>query len=249
MANKEEYIIQTKNLAVGYKNKTLCKNININLKTGSIIALMGVNGSGKSTLMKTLIGLIPRLKGEIYILGKELSEYSRANLSHEVSVVLTDHISTSDMTVFETVSFGRYPHTSWLGKLSSSDIQIIEDSIREVGLEGFHERQLATLSDGELQRVMIARALAQQTQILILDEPASHLDIPNKSMIINLLKSLSENKGMTIIYSTHELEFIKKAADYVWIFDNNKSMISALPEDCYTQGHFRRVFGDSIQEF
>lgn len=248
MAEYKKKILLTKNLVIGYKSKVLCDNINIDLESGSIIALMGINGSGKSTLMKSIVGLIPALSGEIFIDGKEINSYHRTELAQKISVVLTDHIITRDMTVFETVSFGRYPHTSWMGRLTDFDNQIVMRSVAEVGLVGFEKRTLGTLSDGELQRVMIARALAQETNILFLDEPASHLDIPNKALIINILKNLALNQGKTIIYSTHELSFIRKAADRVWIFDQNNRFLSVSPEEGFSTNLFQKIFGNILND-
>ena len=212
-------IIELKDLSIGFIGKVLASGINLEVKRGMMVALMGANGSGKSTLIKTMVGLIPKLSGRILLHDKIMEDYSMSARALQIAVVLTDPILTRDLSVFDTVSYGRYPHTSWLGRLKSTDIEIINISIAEVGLAGFNQRKINSLSDGELQRVMIAKGLAQQTEIMILDEPTSHLDIRNRMEVINLLRNLTEERGMTVIFSTHELDLVKRAADEVWLFD------------------------------
>lgn len=244
MNKVENIVLRAENLAIGYKDKILCKDISFSVKAGSTIALMGVNGSGKSTLMRTLIGLLPAVSGDILINNKNLLNYSNIELAQKLSAVLTDHIPTCDLTVFETICFGRYPYTSWFGNLTSNDIIKVRAAINDIGLMGFEDRKLATLSDGEFQRVMIARAMAQETNLLFLDEPASHLDIPNKLLMVNIIKSLSEQKGKTILYSTHELSFIKKVATQLWIFDKNNNLIITNPAEAFEKGYIKNIFGN-----
>lgn len=248
MKNAEkQHIVQINNLSIGYGDSPLVKDIQLEVGIGKMVALMGSNGSGKSTLIKTLMGLLPKLTGEIFLFGENIDNLSMASRAMKVAVVLTDPILTRDLSVFETVSYGRYPHTSWLGRLKPNDVEIIKKSIDDVGLIDFEERKINSLSDGELQRVMIAKGLAQQTELMILDEPTSHLDIRNRMEIINLLKGLCKEKGMTIIFSTHELDLVKKAADEVWLFDLNKRVRKGSPAQFLQQGVFREVFGDAVE--
>jgi len=243
--SENQNIIILKDLSIGYSEKVLAAKINLQICQGKMVALMGANGSGKSTLIKTLMGLLPKLGGEILLHNKNLEEFSMASRALEMAVVLTDPILTRDLSVFETVSYGRYPHTSWLGRLKQDDVDIIHKSIADVGLSGFDERKINSLSDGELQRVMIAKGLAQQTAVMILDEPTSHLDIRNRMEVINLLKSLTVERGITIIFSTHELDLVKRAADDVWLFDRDGRVRCGSPNQFLQQGDFKEVFGEA----
>lgn len=242
---KMDSILEIKDLSIGYTQQApLCEHIEFSLKKGEILALMGVNGSGKSTFLKTLMGLIPEQKGEILIQGKTLNSFSKAQLAQRMAVVLTDRVWVKDMEVAELIAYGRYPHTSWLGSLKEEDKRIIQKSIEKVGLLGFEKRKLGTLSDGEAQRVMLARGLAQETELLILDEPTSHLDIPNKILMMQLLQKLAHEHDKTIIYSTHELDFARKAADRVFLFTSNKTYYLGDPNSAESEHFFIKQFGD-----
>ncbi len=244
---EQNNILTTNDLQIGYQGKVLCSSINLRLQPAKMVALMGVNGSGKSTLMRTLTGLAKALKGSIEIEGKEIQKYSREDLSRLLAVVLTDHINAPEMTVKELVGYGRYPHTGWFGRLRLEDLQRIDEALALVGMTEFKTRHLYTLSDGELQRSLIARAIAQETKLIFLDEPASHLDIPNKAMIINLLKQLTEDQGKTIIYSSHDLGMVKKYADIIWLFDESGNLQEITFQQGVESGLFERTFGEGYQ--
>ncbi|MBN2746092.1 MAG: ABC transporter ATP-binding protein [Bacteroidales bacterium] len=242
------YILTTNDLQIGYQGKVLCSSINVQLPPAKMVALMGVNGSGKSTFMRTLTGLSKSLTGTVKIEGKEIQKYSREDLSRLLAVVLTDHINAPEMTVKELVGYGRYPHTGWFGRLRIEDLKIVKEALDLVGMTEFESRHLYTLSDGELQRTLIARAIAQETKLIFLDEPASHLDIPNKAMIINLLKRLTVEKGITIIYSSHDMGMVKKYADLIWLFDENGNLQEIDFQQGVESGIFERTFGEAYQE-
>ncbi|OIP00332.1 MAG: hypothetical protein AUJ98_08300 [Bacteroidetes bacterium CG2_30_33_31] len=243
---EEEQILKIENLSLGYKSNIIAEKINLTLKKGIMVAIMGANGSGKSTFIKTLAGIIPKISGEIFLHNKNIDAYDRIDFAHKISFVLTDPIFTHDLTVFDLVSFGRYPHTSWLGQLSKKDIEIVNATIEMVAMKGFEGRNIASLSDGELQRVMIAKGLAQECPLMVLDEPTSHLDLKNRLDIINLLRKLVVEQGISILFSTHELNLVKSSADELWLFDNNKKVVSGTPSQLIDNNKLREVFGDAI---
>lgn len=246
LEKNNKHIITLENLKIGYKNKVLADGINLSVTEGDMLAVMGRNGSGKSTLIKTIAGLLPALDGNIVINGKSPGKCDRTELALNLAVVLTEPVVTRDLTVFETVSYGRYPHTSWLGRLGKSDVEIINSSISDVGLDGFQQRVISSLSDGEMQRVMIAKGLAQQTPVMILDEPTAHLDLLNRLEIIELLKRLTVENGITVVFSTHEIDLVRKSADKVWLFKNKGEIVCGTAVELMENGDFTEVFGKGV---
>jgi iron complex transport system ATP-binding protein len=201
------------------------------LNAGELVCLMGPNGIGKSTLLRTLAGLQKPLQGKI-------SDATEKN----IALVLTDRIVATNMTVYDLVTYGRYPYLDWGISLSSEDKKIIEESIRQVHIQHLKEKRLYELSDGQLQMAMIARALAQQTPILLLDEPTAHLDLNNRVEIMNLLRSLSRNAGKAILVCTHELDLALQTADRIWLTTTDKKIKEGIPEDLVLDGSFDAVF-------
>lgn len=201
------------------------------MNAGELVCLMGPNGIGKSTLLRTLAGLQKPLQGKI-------SDATEKN----IALVLTDRIVATNMTVYDLVTYGRYPYLDWSISLSSEDKKIIEESIRQVHIQHLKEKRLYELSDGQLQMAMIARALAQQTPILLLDEPTAHLDLNNRVEIMNLLRSLSRNAGKAILVCTHELDLALQTADRIWLTTTGKKIKEGIPEDLVLDGSFDAVF-------
>ena len=201
------------------------------MNAGELVCLMGPNGIGKSTLLRTLAGLQKPLQGKI-------SDATEKN----IALVLTDRIVATNMTVYDLVTYGRYPYLDWSISLSSEDKKIIEESIRQVHIQHLKEKRLYELSDGQLQMAMIARALAQQTPILLLDEPTAHLDLNNRVEIMNLLRSLSRNAGKAILVCTHELDLALQTADRIWLTTTDKKIKEGIPEDLVLDGSFDAVF-------
>jgi iron complex transport system ATP-binding protein len=244
---ESDQIIKTKDLAIGYESgnhaaKIVADQIDVTLKAGELVCLMGPNGSGKSTLIKTLAGMQAQLEGEISLFGSPLNQLLPKELAQKLSTVLTDRVTIGNLDVFTLVSFGRSPYTSWLGRLRDEDEKKVRWAIEATGLQPLIDRDISTLSDGERQKVMIARALAQDTDLILLDEPTAYLDLPNRVKIMRLLRSLTRKTGKGFLLSTHELDLALKAGDRAWLLDNNRRLFSGVPEDLVLNGTFETVF-------
>lgn len=238
--------IYIKNLSIGYPGKgdvkIVAEHINAGINSGELTCLLGANGIGKSTLLRTLSAFQPKLGGEIRIQGKEIEQYRDKELSMAISVVLTDKCEVRNMTVTELVGLGRTPYTGFWGTLDENDKQIVEHSISLVKIEKLADRMVHTLSDGERQKVMIAKALAQETPIIFLDEPTAFLDFPSKVEIMQLLHQLSRRTDKTIFLSTHDLELALQIADKIWLMDKVNGVITGTPEDLSLNNSLRTFF-------
>jgi iron complex transport system ATP-binding protein len=237
--NQTEALLTTKDLNIGFRENyhehILLKNLNLQLLPREIICFMGVNGIGKSTLIRTLSGLQKPIQGTIH--------YSQAGeLSTKVAVVLTDRISASHLTVYELITFGRYPYLDWRTKLSTADVQIINEAIDSVNIRHLINKRLYQLSDGQLQMAMIARALTQNADIILLDEPTAHLDLNNRVEIMSILRKLAHEMNKAILVATHELDLALQMADAIWLAGNDQEIQIGLPEDLVLQGSFDEVF-------
>jgi iron complex transport system ATP-binding protein len=209
-----------------------------------MIAVAGRNGTGKSTLLRTLAGLQKQLDGKILIQGKETVSMSRNSLAKIAGYISTEVIRVSQMRVIDLVALGRYPHTGWTGRIDRKSIEAIEDALHKTGLSNLSTRFLSQLSDGERQRVMIARVLAQDTAILIMDEPLAFLDLPSKYEISNLLRKLASS-GKLVIYSTHDLSIASRLADRFWLIADGK-LLEGSPVQMINSGAFATLFGDTM---
>ncbi|TLP79120.1 ABC transporter ATP-binding protein [Maribacter sp. ACAM166] len=216
-------VLNINKLSVGYDKKIIAKDISFDLKKGELTAIVGVNGIGKSTLLRTIAGFQSKISGSIQVEGKELATIDTLDLATKVSVVLTEPIATKNMSVKELMALGRQPYTNWLGKLSSEDVSIINKSVSILELESFLEKKCYELSDGQLQRVMIARALVQDTSIILLDEPTTHLDLYHKVHILKLLKSIAHKTKKTILFTSHEIELAIQLCDKMLILDGQSN--------------------------
>ncbi len=240
-------LIQSHDLAVGYRHTNskalvLHKDINVQLHRGEFACLLGPNGAGKSTLIKTLSGFIPKMAGSVAVNGKALSDYKRGELAKVVSVVLTERLQIPNMTVFELVALGRTPYTDFFGTLGKQDKLLVKQAIEDVGLNGFANRQLICMSDGERQKAMIAKALVQDTPLIILDEPTAFLDLPSKIEIVQLLKKLARERNRGILLSTHDLDLALQLADKIWLLAQGRQLEAGVPEDLVLANGFRRFF-------
>lgn len=243
---RREETVRVVRLETGYQSKNkatvITRDINASLYSGELTCLLGPNGAGKSTLLKTLTAFLPPLGGEIYIEHKALGDYSDAELSKVIGVVLTEKLTLNNMTVEELVGMGRSPYTGFWGRMGDHDRQIVEDSIELVGIGNLKGRMIHTLSDGERQKVMIAKALAQETPIIFLDEPTAFLDYPSKVEIMQLLQRLAREKGKTVFLSTHDLELALQIADKVWLLDKPHGVAIGTPEDLALDGEMSKYF-------
>jgi len=243
---EDRSVIQTRQLTIGYSQRgnmnVLFENLNLQLRSGELTCFMGRNGIGKSTLIRTFLGVQKPLSGDVgYIEPPALGNRSPIH-ARQVAVVLTDRITAVNMNVYELVSFGRYPYLGWDAKLTSVDHAIVQRSIDHVQIQHLVTQKIYELSDGQLQMVMIARALAQDTPIILLDEPTAHLDLNNRLEIMNLLRKLAHTMHKAILVATHELDLALQTADVVWLAGNNRSILTGIPEDLVLNGAFDEVF-------
>lgn len=234
-------ILHTANLSVGYKDRTVLSSLNLNLNKGQLTCLLGPNGSGKSTLIRTLAGIQKPLLGMVTLQEKSLREVSPKTLAKQLSLVLTDRITPGNLTVYGLVSLGRFPYTTWMGSLTGEDKDVIQWALEITGTMQFANRHIGELSDGEKQKVMIARALAQQTDLIILDEPTAHLDSPNRIEIFHLLRELVSSGHRAILISTHDIDTAIANADKLWLVAN-QSISQGAPEDLVLDGRLEKAF-------
>lgn len=238
--------VETIDLTTGYRSRNsdhvVTDNISAALHSGELTCLLGPNGAGKSTLLRTLSGFLSPLKGEVRVNGRPLREYTDQELAKELSVVLTDRPRLENMTVADLVSLGRSPYTGFWGRGTDKDRAIVEESMALVGVEHMRSRMIPTLSDGERQKTMIAKALAQTTPVIFLDEPTAFLDYPSKVEVMRLLHDLSRSQDKTIFLSTHDLDLALQLADKVWIVDKNKPISIGTPEDLALKGWIEEFF-------
>ena len=221
-------IISGRNLVVGYKNPAgdniLLDNIDLYAKKGDLISIIGLNGSGKSSLLRSLLRLEELLEGELEVFESSLKKFDPASLAKRVAFVSTHWNESMNMKVRELIQLGRFPYTNMFGRLTEEDNRIVESAITKMKLESLSERRISEISDGEKQRTMIARAIAQDTELIFLDEPTAFLDIPNKYDILSYLRNLC-NEGKTIIYSTHDFQLATRFSDRFWLIGNKKIII------------------------
>lgn len=208
------------NVSVGYGRKAVVGGVSISFKPGELVCLLGRNGTGKSTILRTLAGFQPPLSGEITIGGKPLASFDRKQLSQVIGIVLTEHNDIPDLTVREIVALGRSPYTGFFGTLAPNDRLVVDEAISRVGITHLQERMLSTLSDGERQKAMIAKALAQQTSIILLDEPTAFLDYPSRVELFQLLRQLASDEQKIILMTTHDLQLARQYASRLWPLDD-----------------------------
>lgn len=244
--NNHQFNIELQNLSVGYEQPgadplEILTDINLSAKRGEMVALIGSNGVGKSTLLRTLAGFQSWFTGNIRISGRSLKEISAKELATIMSFVSTENVRVPNLSVFDLVAYGRFPYTNWIGMLADEDKTRVTKAIEKVGLRGFENRPVAQISDGERQRAMIARALAQDTPIIVLDEPTAYLDVSNKYEIFHLLQVLATERKKTILLSTHDLNIALREVDKLWIATENETYQGA-PEDAVLHGWLNQLF-------
>ena len=223
-------ILTTHSLSIGYtKQKPLVSNLNLTLRSGALTILTGENGTGKSTLLKTITKIIKPLDGKIFVNGTDLSQISAAQMAENAAVVLTDRLSSENFTALEVISFGRSPYTGFFGRLSQKDYSIIKGVAEDLKIEQLLNLNFYELSDGQKQKVLIAKALAQQTEIIILDEPTAFLDFKAKDEIFALLKKIAAEKDIAVLASTHDIYQAAKYGNEFWIMDNYSLRVETNP--------------------
>ncbi len=265
-------ILQTNDLAIGYrihhqgirtrmkkhhgKAMVVSADLSLRLHEGELVCLLGPNGSGKSTLMRTLAGVQKPIEGEIRLDDRSLDRMSPKEVARKMSLVLTDRVMTGNLSVYALVALGRYPYTGWMGTLSAEDEEIVRQAIETTGIRRFVSRHISDLSDGERQKVMIARALAQDTPVIMLDEPTAHLDLPNRIEVMQLLKHLARTQRKAVLMSTHELDLALQAADRIWLMDassgsskGSPAMVTGMPEELVLDGRLEKAFKRNGFEF
>ena len=233
-------MILLKDLSIGYQTKhgvkMVAEQINGTIRSGELTCLLGANGVGKSTLLRTLSAFQPKMAGEIIIEGRELSTYTDKELSRRIGVVLTEKPDVRNMSVRELVSLGRSPYTGFWGTYSKEDLRVVDEAIALVGIETLSQRMVHTLSDGERQKMMIAKALAQQTPVISLDEPTAFLDYPSKVEVLQLLRRISREAGKIIFLSTHDVELALQLADTIWLMNRGEEVAIGSPQQLAQQG-------------
>ena len=245
-------ILSTSNLSIGYQSKkeknTIAENLNLTFEEGKLISLVGGNGIGKSTLLRTITGIQKPLAGTVMLKEKEINNYESLALAQNLSLVLTEKLPPSNLSVFELIALGRQPYTNWLGKLSAEDLEKINQAITLTHVEHLIDKKHHEISDGQLQIVLIARALAQDTQLIILDEPTTHLDLFHKVSIFKLLKKLSQETNKCILFSTHDIDLAIQLSDEMIVMTES-SVEQDQPCNLITKGVFNTLFKDSSITF
>lgn len=240
-------ILTAANLSIGYASKnhtnTITENLNLDLGSGQLVALVGANGIGKSTLLRTLTGIQKPLSGKVMLNSKDIFSHHPAELAQNLSLVLTEKLPPSNLTVFELIALGRQPYTNWLGKLSPDDLDKVNRAIALTHVEHLIDKRYHEISDGQLQVVLIARALAQDTPLIILDEPTTHLDLLHKVSVFKLLKKLSMETGKCILFSTHDIDLAIQLADEMIVMTEN-TVVQGNPCKLITDGVFDAIFKD-----
>jgi iron complex transport system ATP-binding protein len=239
-------ILHTQNLSIGYSGKkanVIASNVNLSLAKGKLISLIGANGIGKSTLLRTITGIQQPLSGEVLLNGKPIGNYPALQLAQQLSVVLTEKLPPSNLTVFELVALGRQPYTNWLGKLTDDDLAKVNRALELTQISALATKKHYEISDGQLQKVLIARALAQDTPLIILDEPTTHLDLLHKVSLFRLLQKLAHETQKCILFSTHDIDLAIELSDEMIVMTPQKT-IQDLPSKLIADGIFDVLFKD-----
>lgn len=249
---ENDIILECKNLTIGYQNKTkkeiISQDINLQLRTGRLIGLVGINGVGKSTFLRTITKMQNPLAGDIIVNNLSLNNMSSRVLSQQIASVFTDKLPQSQLTVYEIIALGRQPYTNWLGKLSPKDIEKVNWAIQQTQIQDIVDKKHNEISDGQLQKVMIARALAQDTSIVVLDEPTTHLDLYHKVSIVKLLKTLVHNTQKCIVLSTHDVDLAIQMCDDMIVMTPQHIYLDT-PKNLIENNIFDTVFPKELISF
>lgn len=245
-------ILSVSNLSIGYATKkeqiVIATDLNLNLQAGKLVSLVGANGIGKSTLLRTLCGIQKPISGSVLLNDKDIQRFESLALAQNLSLVLTEKLPPSNLTVFELIALGRQPYTNWLGKLSEEDLEKVHQALQLTQIESLANKKHFEISDGQFQKVLIARALAQDTPLIILDEPTTHLDLLHKVSVFKLLKKLSQETNKCILFSTHDIDLAIQLSDEMIVMTEN-NVIQDEPCNLISKGVFNRLFKDENIKF
>jgi iron complex transport system ATP-binding protein len=250
--NQNHSILRTIDLDIGYSNKAkkaiIAQAINIEVNEGELVAVIGINGVGKSTFLRTLSGVQDALKGKVLVKNEQIQQIDSLELASLVSLVLTEQPISKNLSVFELVALGRQPYTNWIGRLGKNDLRQIKKSLQNVGIEDLQNKKCFELSDGQLQKVLIARAIAQNTPLVILDEPTTHLDLYHKAYVLKLLKKLTRKTNKAIVFASHEINLAIQLCDKI-ILMQESNVITGSPTALLESGAFSTVFPEGLIVF
>lgn len=234
---------KTEDLAVGYRGRSLIHGISIGMEKGKILTLIGPNGAGKSTILKTIIRHLARIGGTVAIGGKDIQDWSAKELAGRVAVVLTDRIRPELMTCGEVVAMGRYPYTNAMGKMTAADKEAVSRALRRVHATELEEQDFSTLSDGQRQRIMLARAICQEPRMIVLDEPTAYLDIRFKIELLGILREMAREEGTAVVMSLHEIDLASKISDYMVCVKGDTIAAFGTPEEIMKEGVIESLYG------
>ena len=235
--------LQLDSLTVGYNGIGLVKDISVGVGRGEIVSLIGPNGSGKSTILKSIVRQLPLVAGRVLLSGEDLSGMREADAATRMAVVLTDRIKAELMTCYDIVATGRYPYTGRFGKLTAEDEEKVEDAIRLVHAEEIGPRSFQAISDGQKQRILLARAIAQDPELIVLDEPTSYLDMRYKLELLTILTRLSREKQTTIVMSLHEIDLAQRISDRILCVREDHTFAWGTPEEIFTDDLLQELYG------
>ena len=241
-------MIELKKLTLGYGQRTLLEAVNAQITGGQLVALLGRNGTGKSTLLRAMMGLEKPRSGEIILQGKNIASLKPEKLARNISFVTTDKVRIANLRCKDVVALGRSPYTNWLGQLQGEDLERVDNAMRLVSMSGYADKTMDKMSDGECQRIMIARALAQDTPVILLDEPTAFLDLPNRYELCLLLKKLAQEEKKCVLFSTHDLDIALSLCDSIMLIDNPQMYTLPTPE-MVASGHIERLFRNESVTF
>ena len=233
----------TDNLSVGYSGKALIHDINLSVEKGKILTLIGPNGSGKSTILKTITKHLEKIAGVIMIEEQNLSKVSNKELAKRLSVMLTERIDPELMTCEQVVAMGRYPYTNYFGALTAADREIVSESLRMVHAQELAERPFTDISDGQRQRIMLARAICQEPEIIVLDEPTSYLDIRHKIELLDILRKMAAEKNVAVVMSLHEIDLAAKVSDQIICVKGDQISLFGTPEEVFSDESVKELYG------
>jgi iron complex transport system ATP-binding protein len=242
-------VLQTHQLSIGYPKFTVAHDINVSLYAGELVCLIGPNGAGKSTLMRTLAAMQQPISGSTTLLGDDVQKLEARELARRLGIVLTDRIDAGLLSGYALVALGRHPYTDWAGQLSTHDEAVVRWAVEAVGASDLAPRYISELSDGERQKLMIARALAQEPAVMLLDEPTAYLDLPRRVEIMLLLRGLARKTERAILLSTHDLDLALRNADRIWLMPKGGDLQIGAPEDLVLSGAFERAFASEGVQF